>query len=291
MLSIFSMAIVACVQTESRPVAVSPVAARVFQAAVAPPTQLPAQMEISYRPIVRAPFQWLIHHDRLKALFVGYTVSEPDGDGLKRRYAVDFVEMEREGRTLKIPLAVTYEIRIRKDGEYLEIGRLSPLPDSPPDSSMSLGDWKAAKAQILPVIIQVIERARDEECTSAPRYAGGKVSNDSSVGISNSREFLRRAIECVIAGEGVKAAEIAEYRRDPERFIDLAEERLAKSDIRIDSDQRVRGTTRLDGNEFLVVGGTLRVTGRGNDAARMMKFPLPEGARVEAFEVVIDLSP
>lgn len=271
---------------ERRAIGVSPDVARVFEAPIGTITPLPAPIEISYRPIGRVPFQSLFHIDNIKGLFVGETLTEADGDGLRRHFRIDYMDFERNGFAAKLPITASYQVRIRRSGEYLEIGPLSvSAPDKPTDSRFSTEDWRSLREQIVPALTKMLDRSRTEDCLYQPRYPGGRIATDTAVGLKDVRELMRRLAECLIAmGTGQSWAESDDYKRQPEQFLDRMEQNLKASSMRLETDIRLRGTVRMNGAEFLVMGGPTRISAKGEQAASLLGFPVPAGVRVDSIE-------
>lgn len=273
------------VKLERRSVELTGEAARVFALRVGEPTQLPSPVLISYKPIGRVPFQALFQVQNIKVLLVGETVTESEAEYLRRYLRVDYVDFEREGLAFKLPATFRYAIKMRRDGTHLEIGPVeSSVPEQPPDPSISQSDWKEARGFFVPLLEKMLTRTREDDCVGFPRFPEGRVTNDTAVGAQDVRELLRRTAECALAAGSLNPEMTRLFRNLPDGGLSVLEANVASKSLTLETGIRVRGTTRIDGNEFLAIGGPMRLRGKGAQAAMLMGATIPAGVSVDSFE-------
>ena len=79
------------------------------------------------------------------------------------------------------------------------------------------------------------------------------------------------------------------YRRDPAGWVAAISRTMNSSGMQIETDVRVRGTTKIEGHEFLVLGGKMRSAGRGEAAASMYGKPVPAGFTLDNVESISEM--
>ena len=249
---------------------------------------LPAPIEISHRPIGRVQYRSVAYAGDIKLTGRGFTLTEADGDLLRFQNTLESIEFSAQGQSIDIPIAATHRVKLRRDGEHVEIGALEmSVPESPPDGKISAKDWQIIKDKLMPAARQAMEQARIQWCIIFPRFPGNRAGNDTPVTLASRADMIRLDLECRTAAGDQKSADgLKMYRRDPVKWVADIDRRLKESGMTIETDLRVRGTAMVNGHEFLVISGNLQFRGRGRSAAETFGIAVPAGMTLDSFEGV-----
>ena len=164
-------------------------ATRLFESSFGLVTPLPAPIEISYRPIGRVSFRLVTQNDGGTVTTVGHTITGADGALLRRQYTIERIELSLAGKSVNLPIILTYDVKMRPDGEHVEIGAVAmSASDASPDASLSSELWRNLKEALR----LRVESNRIENCLILPRFPANRATNDSLVGLATIGEMLRR---------------------------------------------------------------------------------------------------
>ena len=247
---------------------------------------LPAPLEISHRPMGRIEYRSTSQIGELKLTGKGYTVTEADGDALRLRYTVESIEFSDGSQAIDIPIGASYRVRVRPDGEHIDIGQVEmAIPDSSPASGISAKDWQVVKDKLLPVFRQSMEQARIQGCVFFPRFPGNRAGNNTPITLASTADMIRLDLECKHAAGDKNAAEgLRLYRQDPAKWVNDINRRMIEDGQTINANVSVKGTALVDGHEFLVVAGSIELRAQSQKSIESFGIKPPAGATLQRFD-------